>query len=141
MVNGDLRALGRRVTSFEGFDTFACPQGVTRVVMTSDEVTAVCPVTAQPDQYTVSIAYEPRERCIESKTMKLYLQSFRNEGIFCEAFAAKIAEDVGTAIDPDRCEVTVVQKPRGGIGIHATAVWTREAGGLLRGTLAERADA
>jgi 7-cyano-7-deazaguanine reductase len=118
-----LRALGHRVATFEGFDTFPRPAGVTCITMVSEEVTAVCPVTSQPDQYAVTVMYQPRGQCIESKTMKLYLQSFRNEGIFCEAFAAKIAGDIAAAIDPYSCEVTVVQKARGGISIHAVAAY------------------
>lgn len=102
-------------------DTFPAPAAVGRVQMTSDEVTAVCPVTGQPDFYTVEIDYEPEERCIESKSLKLYLQSFRNEGLFCEDFASRVLDDVCAAIEPAACTVTVVQKPRGGITIRATA--------------------
>lgn len=116
-----LHALGRRVTDFEGFDTFPCPTGVQQVTMTSDEVTALCPVTGQPDWYTVSIEYMPQALCIESKSLKLYLQSFRSDGLFCEAFAARIAEDISEAIKPASCRVTVVQKARGGVSITAMA--------------------
>lgn len=116
------RALGKDARTFEGLDTFPCPTGVQQVTLTSDEVTALCPVTGQPDWYTVSIAYVPRERCIESKSLKLYFQSFRDEGIFAEAFAARIAEDVNQVAAPATCQVTVTQKPRGGISIEATAV-------------------
>jgi 7-cyano-7-deazaguanine reductase len=106
-------------------DTVPCPPTVTRVVMTSDEVTALCPITGQPDYYTVTIAFEPRGWSIESKSLKLYLWHFREEGIFCESLADKIAEDVFRTIRPAWCEVTVVQKARGGITI--TAVARREA--------------
>ncbi|MDP8922471.1 MAG: preQ(1) synthase [Chloroflexota bacterium] len=122
-VNPDqFRALGKAVRAFGGLDAFPCPAGVQEVTLTSDEVTALCPVTGQPDWYTVSIAYVPRERCIESKSLKLYLQSFREEGIFAEAFAARIANDVAAALAPATCQVTVTQKARGGITIEATAV-------------------
>ena len=102
-------------------ETFAAPRTVTDVSMTSDEVTAVCPVTGQPDQYTVTIRYTPNALCIESKSLKLYFQQFRNEGIFCEAFAARIARDVMDTIKPVRVTVNVVQKARGGITISAEA--------------------
>ncbi len=115
------KALGEHVTDFEGFDTFQCPYGVQEVTMTSDEVTALCPVTGQPDWYTVSVEYRPQTLCIESKSLKLYLQSFRNDGLFCEAFATRVAEDISEAIKPLSCKVTVVQKPRGGISITAVA--------------------
>jgi 7-cyano-7-deazaguanine reductase len=89
--------------------------------MISKEVTAVCPVTGQPDWYEVEIEYAPDKKCIESKTMKLYLQSFRQEGLFCEAFADKIAEDVFQAILPVSVDVRVTQVPRGGVAIVAIA--------------------
>ena len=116
------RALGKDTRTFEGLDTFPCPIGVQEVTLTSDEVSAVCPVTGQPDWYTVTIAYAPREHCIESKSLKLYLQGFRDRGIFAEAFAAQIANDVAAATSPATCRVTVKQKARGGITIEATAV-------------------
>lgn len=115
------KTLGNHVTRFESFDTFPCPSGIEEVTMTSDEVTALCPVTGQPDWYTVSIGYKPIALCIESKSLKLYLQSFRNEGLFCEAFAARIAKDISEVIKPAWCKVEVVQKPRGGISITAVA--------------------
>jgi 7-cyano-7-deazaguanine reductase len=97
------------------------------VICTSDEVTALCPVTGQPDFYRVEIDYTPLERCIESKSLKLYLQSFREEGTFGEALAVRIADDLFKALEPARVVVAVIQKPRGGIGIESRA--TR--GGIL----------
>jgi 7-cyano-7-deazaguanine reductase len=106
--------------AYGGLETFANP-GVSRVEMTSDELTAVCPITAQPDLYTATIEYEPRERCLESKSLKLYLMRFRDEGHFCEALAVRIRDDVAEALDvpPDRVRITLVQKARGGITITA----------------------
>jgi 7-cyano-7-deazaguanine reductase len=107
---------------YVGLETFANP-GVTTVEMASDELTAVCPVTAQPDMYVVSITYRPRHLCIESKSLKLYLAHFRNDGIFAEALAVTIKQDVATAIEvePAGVTVTLTQKARGGITITATA--------------------
>lgn len=102
-------------------ETFARPAGVTRVVMESDEVTSLCPVTGQPDWDTVTIEYTPGDLCIESKSLKLYLWSFREEGIFCESLADRIATDVFAACQPGWCRVTVVQKPRGGVKITSVA--------------------
>jgi 7-cyano-7-deazaguanine reductase len=116
-----IRALGRKVTTFEGFDTFSTPDGIETVTLVSDEVTSLCPVTGQPDWYKVQVVYKPASLCIESKTMKLYLQSFRNAGLFCEQFAAKIKDDIREAIQPKFVEVWVVQKPRGGVSIKALA--------------------
>jgi 7-cyano-7-deazaguanine reductase len=107
---------------YAGLETFPNP-GVFHVEMTSDELTAVCPVTAQPDLYDVSIEYTPRDRCLESKSLKLYLSTFRNEGVFCEALAVKIRDDVAEALglDADAVSVSLQQKARGGITITATA--------------------
>jgi 7-cyano-7-deazaguanine reductase len=106
--------------AYAGLETFPNP-GVARVEMTSDELTAVCPITGQPDLYTATIEYEPQERCLESKSLKLYLMSYREEGHFCEALAVKIRDDVADALDlsADRVRVTLVQKARGGITITA----------------------
>ncbi|NLZ39057.1 MAG: NADPH-dependent 7-cyano-7-deazaguanine reductase QueF [Firmicutes bacterium] len=127
MSQQDFYALGKVVkTPSRKLDVFPKPEGVQTVVMESDEVTSVCPVTGQPDWETVIIEYEPDQYCIESKSLKLYFWSFRNEGIFCEALAAQIAQDVGEACKPYWCKVTVIQKPRGGITIRATAHYQSE---------------
>ena len=107
---------------YAGLETFANP-GVSHVEMTSDELTAVCPITGQPDLYVVTIQYRPQALCIESKSLKLYLSGFRNEGHFCEALAVKIRDDVAEALElpPDKVRVTLEQKARGGITITATS--------------------
>ena len=107
---------------YAGLETFANP-GVTRVEMTSDELAAICPVTGQPDLYLATIEYWPQAFCVESKSLKLYLSRYRNEGHFCEALAIKIRDDVAETLDlrSDKVRVTLVQKARGGITITATA--------------------
>ncbi len=107
---------------YAGLETFENP-GVTRVEMTSDELTAVCPITGQPDMYVATIEYEPRLLCLESKSLKLYLMRFRGEGAFCEALAVRIRDDVAEALELDRnaVRVTLRQKARGGITITAKA--------------------
>jgi 7-cyano-7-deazaguanine reductase len=107
---------------YAGLETFPNP-GVTHVEMTSDELTAVCPITGQPDLYVAAIEYEPDSLCLESKSLKLYLARFRNEGAFCEALAVRIRDDVAAALEleRDRVQVTLEQKARGGITITATA--------------------
>jgi 7-cyano-7-deazaguanine reductase len=91
--------------------------------MTSDELTAVCPITGQPDLYTATIEYSPNALCLESKSLKLYLAGYRNEGAFCEALAVRIRDDVAKALElgADQVAVTLTQKARGGITITATA--------------------
>jgi 7-cyano-7-deazaguanine reductase len=116
-------ALGRPGSdAYAGLETFANP-GVSHVEMTSDELTAVCPVTSQPDLYIATIEYWPQALCLESKSLKLYLSSFRNEGAFCEALAVRMRDDVAAALElpPDKVRVTLEQKARGGITITATA--------------------
>ena len=105
---------------FAGLETFPNP-GVSRVEMTSDELTAVCPVTGQPDLYLASIEYEPGPLCLESKSLKIYLSRYRNEGAFCEALAVRIRDDVADALEltRDKVRVTLEQKARGGITITA----------------------
>ena len=107
---------------YAGLETFPSP-GVTHVSMTSDELVAVCPITGQADLYVATIEFEPDRLCLESKSLKLYLASFRNEGVFCEALAVRIRDDVAAALElgAKRVTVTLVQKARGGITITATA--------------------
>jgi 7-cyano-7-deazaguanine reductase len=115
-------ALGHAGSShYAGLETFANP-GVAVVEMESDELTAVCPVTGQPDFYVATIEYEPQQLCLESKSLKLYLSQFREEGHFCEALAVRIRDDVAAALElpADRVSVTLVQKARGGITITAS---------------------
>jgi 7-cyano-7-deazaguanine reductase len=107
---------------YAGLETFENP-GVTRVEMTSDELTAVCPITGQPDMYVVTVEYRAQRLCLESKSLKLYLARYRNEGAFCEALAVRIRDDVADALELETGDVTVTlrQKARGGITITATA--------------------
>jgi 7-cyano-7-deazaguanine reductase len=107
---------------YAGLETFANP-GVSHVEMISDELTAVCPVTGQPDLYVATIEFWPQALCIESKSLKLYLSTFRNEGHFCEALAVKIRAEVAEALELplDEVRVTLKQKARGGITITATS--------------------
>ncbi len=107
---------------YAGLETFPNP-GVSQVEMTSDELSAVCPITGQADMYVVTIEYRPEGLCLESKSLKLYLARYRNEGIFCEGLAVKIRDDVAEALEipSDRARVALTQKARGGITITATA--------------------
>jgi 7-cyano-7-deazaguanine reductase len=119
----ELVALGHAGSAhYAGLESFPNP-GVTEVQLTSDELVAVCPITAQPDFYTASIEYRPGSLCLESKSLKLYLATFRNEGVFCEALAVRIRDDVAAALELTAADVRVAltQKARGGITITATA--------------------
>jgi len=107
---------------YAGLETFPNP-GVREVELTSDELTAVCPITGQPDFYVARITYTPDALCLESKSVKLYRARFRNEGAFGEALAVRIRDEVAAALElaPAAVTVTLVQKARGGITITATA--------------------
>ncbi len=108
-------------------EAFPAPD-VQSVTLEATEFTSICPRTGQPDFGRVTIEYTPTERCIESKALKYYLWSYRDEGAFCESLAARIAEDVRYAVAPAWVRVTVYQNVRGGIAIVAVAErW--EAGG------------
>ncbi|HBF40090.1 MAG TPA: preQ(1) synthase [Firmicutes bacterium] len=124
MEQYDFEALGHKAAKpFRKLEIFPKPNGVEKVVLESDEVTSLCPVTGQPDWENVLIEFAPDKYCIESKSLKLYLWSFREEGMFCEALSAKIAQDVFEICKPRWCTVTVSQKPRGGITITASATF------------------
>ena len=107
---------------YAGLESFPNP-GVSLVELTCDELVAVCPITGQPDLYIAEIDYTPRDLCLESKSLKLYLSTYRNEGVFCEALAVKIRDDVAEALglDADGVSVRLAQKARGGITITATS--------------------
>jgi 7-cyano-7-deazaguanine reductase len=121
-VEQDFVALGHAGSdAYAGLETFPNP-GVERVELASDELTAVCPITHQPDFYTATIAYEPAALCVESKSLKIYISRFRDQGAFCEVLAVQIRDDVAAALGLDnaRVHVTLRQKARGGITITAS---------------------
>lgn len=105
-------------------EVFPAPANVTSVTFTTDELSSMCPVTKQPDLSTVVIEYVPRQFCIESKSLKLYLWGFRDRAVFAEALAAEIAEEVMTTAQPHSVRVTLTQRPRGGIEVRAVAELT-----------------
>jgi len=79
------------------------------------EFTSVCPRTGQPDFGEIVIEYCPDKLCIELKSLKLYMQSYRNRGIFYEALTNEILDDLSSACKPRRMKVTSKFSPRGGI--------------------------
>ena len=89
------------------------------------EFTCVCPMTGQPDFATLRIAYVPDRRCVELKSLKLYLWSFRNEGHFHEAVTNRILDDLVRVLRPRRMHVVGDFQVRG--GIHTVVTATHEA--------------
>ncbi len=89
------------------------------------EFTSLCPITGQPDFATIYINYVPDERMVESKSLKLYLFSFRNHGDFHEDCVNTIMKDLIALMDPKYIEVWGEFTPRGGISIHPYANYGR----------------
>jgi 7-cyano-7-deazaguanine reductase len=85
------------------------------------EFTSVCPKTGQPDFGTLTITYVPAARCVELKSLKLYLQQYRNQGIFYENATNRILDDLVAAIAPRRMTLEAAFTPRGGITTKITA--------------------
>lgn len=117
-----LTVLGQTVrTPIEHVEVFPAPKNVTVVTFTTDELASMCPVTQQPDIASLVIEYKPDAYCIESKSLKLYLWSFRDRAVFAEALAAEIAGEVMLTAKPHHVRVTLTQRPRGGIEVKAVA--------------------
>lgn len=118
----DFRALGHQVKQpTKHLETFPRPKRVTEVKMESINFTSLCPITGQPDYGKIVIVYRPDKLCLESKSLKLYLMTFRNRGSFCEALSTEIAEDLFKALNPYLVRVTVIQSPRGDVAIESTS--------------------
>jgi 7-cyano-7-deazaguanine reductase len=117
------RILGREVRGpigAEDLDTVPWTHGDSdaMVEFTTNELTAICPVTGQPDFYELKMGYRPRERLVESKSMKLYLWGFRDRGAFAEDLAATLLKDLVAACDPVEMTVDLTQQVRGGLQIR-----------------------
>ncbi len=123
----EFKALGKDMSApSKDLETFPTPANVKLVSFTSDEVTSHCPVTGQPDFNTVEIEYAPDQKCVESKSLKLYLWTFRDEQIFGEGLAGTIAQDIFDALEPFYCKVTLEQGIRGGMQMSAVAEVVRD---------------
>jgi 7-cyano-7-deazaguanine reductase len=117
-----LTLLGREARGpVEHVETFPAPQHCRRVRFMTEEVGSLCPVTGQPDVTSVVIDYSPSERCVESKSLKLYLWSFRDRAVFAEALAVEIATEIMRATEAHGVRVVATQHVRGGIVTECTA--------------------
>ena len=90
------------------------------------EFTSLCPITGQPDFAEIRIDYIPAEKMVESKSLKLYLFSFRNHGAFHEDCVNIIMKDLINLMDPKYIEVTGIFTPRGGISIFPYANYCKK---------------
>jgi 7-cyano-7-deazaguanine reductase len=117
-------------------ETFPSPAASPYVVEhVNEEFTSLCPVTGHPDFGRITLRYEPDATCVELKSLKLYYQSFRDEGIFYEAVTNRIRDDLAAAVTPRWLQVITEWRGRGGIRsrIIATqgpvpAEWTTRSG-------------
>jgi 7-cyano-7-deazaguanine reductase len=103
------------------------PERDYEIAFEAPEFTCLCPMTGQPDFATIRIRYTPDQKCVELKSLKLYLWSFRDEGTFHEAVTNRIANDLIAAIDPRALEVEGDFYVRGGISTKVRVVHRKSA--------------
>ena len=99
-----------------------CPGRDYTIEIVCPEFTSLCPKTGQPDFGTITYTYTPAMLCVELKSLKLYLQRFRNQGIFYETVVNRLLDDFVSACRPRRCRVIGAFTPRGGITTTVTAI-------------------
>lgn len=118
-----LTLLGRKAEPSKRLETFPNhhPDRDYIVRLESDEFTCVCPATGQPDFAHLTVEYIPDQRILESKSFKLYLWSYRNEGVFHEHVTNQILDDLVAALRPRWCRVKAAFGVRGGIAITVEA--------------------
>ena len=104
------------------------PERDYEIHMECPEFTCLCPMTGQPDFATIEISYTPDKLCVELKSLKLYLWSFRNEGAFHEAVTNQILDDIVKAIKPRRMQVVGDFFVRGGIHTMVTVTYPDPGG-------------
>ena len=114
-----VRAAAAALTTFPN----AYPDRDYVVTMDCPEFTAVCPLTGQPDFGRLEIEYVPDEKLLELKSLKLYLQAFRDVGIFHETVTNVILDDLKAALQPRRISIVGRYNPRGGITTVVQADW------------------
>jgi len=111
--------------SFPEIETWPNQFPAYEIVIDVPEFTSVCPKTGLPDFGVLKLRYMPDKLCVELKSFKEYLLTFRNLGIFQENIVNRVLEDVVRATKPVWAEVTGEFRPRGGIGTQVTARWPR----------------
>lgn len=118
-----LTLLGREAKPTKKLETFPNhhPDRGYIVTLRTEEFTCVCPATGQPDFAKLTIQYIPDKKIVESKSLKLYLQSFRNQGAFHEHVTNVILDDLVKVLAPHWCKVTADFAVRGGISITVEA--------------------
>ena len=102
------------------------PERDYRITIRCPEFTSVCPKTGQPDFGEITIEYCPEKSCIELKSLKFYLQNYRNKGIFYESLTNDILDDLTEACRPRWMKVTARFTPRGGITTDVVAEYSAD---------------
>jgi 7-cyano-7-deazaguanine reductase len=122
-----LTLLGKTAKPVKKLETFPNhhPGRNYTITLQTEEFTCVCPMTGQPDYAKIKIQYIPDKKIIESKSVKLYLWSFRNEGVFHEHVTNVILDDLVAALKPRWCKVSAEFSVRGGIGITVDAEYRK----------------
>jgi 7-cyano-7-deazaguanine reductase len=122
-----LTQLGGKAQPSKDLEAFPnrSPERFYLVTLDTSEFTCLCPKTGQPDFATIHVEYVPDKKVVESKSFKLYLWSYRNEGAFHEHVINKILEDLVKVLDPHWCMVRGIFNIRGGIGITVEAEHTK----------------
>src|ERR1044071_8081771 len=100
------------------------PQRDYTIEIRCPEFTSVCPKTGQPDFGVLTFTYTPDAKCVELKSLKLYLQQFRNEGIFYEHATNRILDDLVVVLRPRRMTLVAAFTARGGITTNVTATYS-----------------
>jgi len=118
-------ARARLDAAFPEIETWQNQFPAYEILVDIPEFTSVCPKTGLPDFGVVKIRYMPDKRCLELKSLKEYVLTYRNLGIFQENIVNQVLEDVVRAAKPVWAEVTGEFRPRGGIGTVVTARWPR----------------
>ena len=118
-----LTLLGREAGPSKRLETFPNRHPERRYVvrLETSEFTCMCPATGQPDFATIKLEYIPDQVILESKSFKLYLWSYRDEGVFHEHVTNTILDDLVAALAPQWCRVEGAFNVRGGIGITVVA--------------------
>ena len=114
--------MGDEIPALETFDN-EFPQRDYTIEIVCSEFTSVCPKTGQPDFGTLTFIYTPDRLCVELKSLKLYLQHFRNEGIFYENATNRIVDDLVETLKPRRLTLIAAFNPRGGIRTDVTVTY------------------
>jgi len=131
----DFQPLDRRF-SFQGVEAidtdvletfeYQYPSRRITVEITTTEFTAVCPYSGLPDFGTLRLSYIPDKRCVELRSLKYYLHSFRQVGIFYEHLVNRVLEDLVRICDPFEMTVIAEYNVRGGLATRAVSTWKRD---------------